>query len=86
MLEHATFTELLRAIFHLSEELDRRSSFSMLPASDVAHIAGDMRRVYSLLAAEWLRYMEYLKDNYPYLFSLAMRTNPFDETASIIVS
>ena len=86
MLEHATFTELLRAIFHLTEELDRRRDLTGLPASDVAHIAGDLRRIYSLLAAEWLRYMEYLKNNYPYLFSLAMRTNPFDETASIIVS
>jgi hypothetical protein len=86
MLEHATFTDLLRAIFHLTEELDRRRDLASLPVSDVAHIAGDLRRVYSLLAAEWLRYMEYLKNNYPYLFSLAMRTNPFDETASIIVS
>jgi hypothetical protein len=29
--------------------------------------------------------MEHLKDNYPYLFSLAMRTNPFDQDASVIV-
>jgi len=86
MLEHATFTELLRAVFHLTEELDRRRDLANLPASDVAHITGDLRRIYSLLTAEWLRYMEYLKNNYPYLFSLAMRTNPFDETASIIVS
>jgi hypothetical protein len=27
-----------------------------------------------------------LKDNYPYLFSLAMRTNPFDLSASPIVN
>ena len=29
--------------------------------------------------------MEYLQKNYPYLFSLEMRSNPFDETASPIV-
>ncbi|OQC68906.1 MAG: hypothetical protein BWX50_01111 [Euryarchaeota archaeon ADurb.Bin009] len=29
--------------------------------------------------------MEYLQKNYPYLFSLAMRSNPFDETASPVV-
>jgi hypothetical protein len=29
--------------------------------------------------------MEYLKVNYPYLFSLAMRTNPFDRQASPIL-
>ena len=26
--------------------------------------------------------MHYLKNNYPYLFSLAMRLNPFDEKAT----
>jgi hypothetical protein len=26
--------------------------------------------------------MKHLQDNYPYLFSLAMRTNPFDPKAS----
>jgi hypothetical protein len=30
-------------------------------------------------------YMQHLKQNYPYLFSLAMRTNPFDANASAIV-
>jgi len=30
--------------------------------------------------------MEHLKVNYPYLFSLAMRTNPFDRDASPIVA
>jgi len=29
--------------------------------------------------------MHYLQENYPYLFSFAMRTNPFDETATAIV-
>jgi hypothetical protein len=27
-----------------------------------------------------------MKENYPYLFSFAMRTNPFDEQASPIVA
>jgi hypothetical protein len=29
--------------------------------------------------------MEHLKINYPYLFSLAMRTNPFDRQASPVI-
>jgi len=29
--------------------------------------------------------MEYLKDHYPYLFHLAMRKNPFDSSASVII-
>jgi hypothetical protein len=85
MLEHETFTELLRAVFHLTEELEQRTDFTHLPESDLTHLSGDVRRVYGLLVVQWLDYMNYLKDNYPYLFSLAMRTNPFDETASVII-
>ncbi|MDI6866330.1 hypothetical protein [Methanoculleus sp.] len=86
LLEHESFTELLRAVFHLAEELERRGEFTGLPASDVGHLAGDVDRVYDRLIGEWLAYMEYLQRNYPYLFSLSMRSNPFDETASPIVS
>ena len=49
------------------------------------HLVGDIKRLYSLLICEWLDYMRHLKDHYPYLFSLAIRTNPFDEKASIAV-
>ena len=37
------------------------------------------------LIAEWLAYMRHLKKNYPYLFSLALRTNPFDPQASAVI-
>ncbi|MCE5337124.1 MAG: hypothetical protein LLF90_00335 [Methanomicrobiaceae archaeon] len=41
---------------------------------------------YALFFGQWLvTYVEYLQRNYPYLFSLAMRSNPFDETASPVV-
>lgn len=85
LLEHESFTELLRAVFHLTEELCRRKDLSSLPETDLSHLAGDIRRSYGLLILQWLSYMKYLKDNYPYLFSLAMRTNPFDEKANAIV-
>jgi hypothetical protein len=86
MLEHEAFTELLRAVFHLTEELVRRREFGTLPDPDIEHLRGDIVRVYGLLIREWLAYMRYLKGSYPYLFSLAMRTNPFDETATVIVT
>ncbi len=82
LLDHESFTDLLRAVFHLTEELAFREIPSDLPPADRAHIAGDMTRAYHLLVHQWLDYMEYLKVNYPYLFSLAMRTNPFDRQAS----
>lgn len=86
LLEHETFTELLLAVFHLVEELTCREDVRHLPATDVNHIAGDTRRAYGLLVNEWLDYMRHLKNSYPYLFSLAMRLNPFDKEASPIVT
>jgi len=85
LLEHETFTALLRAVFHLTEELAQRDDVKKLPDSDLKHIALDIKRVYAILAGDWLDYMKYLKDNYPFLFSLAMRTNPFDQQATPIV-
>ena len=82
VLEHETFTGLLMAVFHLAEELASRSDVRQLTDADRFHIAGDMKRVYGLLTAEWLDYMKHLQDNYPYLFSFAMRTNPFDPMAT----
>ena len=85
LLERETFTDLLWAVFHLTEELDARKQFKDLPDTDVDHLKVDVERVYSQLVDQWVEYMEHLKDSYPYLFSLAMRTNPFDETATPIV-
>ena len=85
LLEHASFTNLLRSVFHLTEELVGREGLRELPDSDYRHLANDMERVYRLLALEWFDYMRYLKASYPFLFSFAMRTNPFEERASVVV-
>ncbi|MBN2031488.1 hypothetical protein JW824_14745 [bacterium] len=85
LLEHDTFTNLLWAVFHLTDELSQREKIDQLPDSDLNHLSGDIKRVYHLLVSEWLDYMQHLKDHYPYLFSLAMRTNPFDHDASPVV-
>ncbi|WFN34250.1 hypothetical protein L1S32_10445 [Methanogenium sp. S4BF] len=86
LLEHEEFTELLRATFHLTEELSRRGAIAECPLSDISHLGGDVKRVYGLLIHEWVAYMHYLKKNYPYLFSLALRTNPFDPDSSVMVT
>lgn len=85
MLEHQSFTTLLQAVFHLTAELCHREDPSCLPQSDQIHLAGDISRVYRALTYEWIFYMGYLHRNYPYLFSLAVRTNPFDPSARIEV-
>lgn len=85
LLEHESFTELLQAVFHLTEEITGRETLIHLPETDLTHLSGDMKRVYHRLVGEWLDYMQHLKNHYPYLFSLAMRTNPFDRDASVVV-
>lgn len=76
LLEHEEFTDLLWAVFHLVEELEARESFEHMPQSDVDHINGDIKRVFGYLSREWVMYMQHLKQDYPYLFSLAVRLNP----------
>lgn len=78
LLEHQTFTELLWAVFHLLEELSNRESVTSLSENDYEHLLGDVKRVCVLLMSEWLDYMQHLQDDYPFLFSLAVRTNPFN--------
>lgn len=85
LLEHETFTDLLRAVFHLTEEFSNRKDVSKLPPLDREHLAGDVKRVYRLIVIEWVNYMNHLRLNYPYMFSLAMRTNPFDQKASAMI-
>jgi hypothetical protein len=82
LLEHENFTDLLWAVTHLSEELALREDLDKLSEADYNHISIDITRAYVLLLTEWLTYMGHLKNNYPHLFSLAVRINPFDPNAS----
>jgi hypothetical protein len=86
LLEHESFTDTLWAVFHLTEELVARASIDSLPDKDLMHLGGDATRAYRALSREWLAYMKHLKSSYPYLYSLALRTDPFDPKASPIVN
>jgi hypothetical protein len=85
IFENQHFTDLLWAIFHLSEELSFRESLRDLPETDVVHLKTDIRRAYSQIVTEWIVYTEHLKGRYPFLFSLAARINPLNPKASPIV-
>jgi len=76
LLEHEAFAEMLLAVFHLTEELGFRARVDELPADDLDHLSGDLQRAYRLLLGQWLVYLEHLHDDYPYSYSLAVRTNP----------
>jgi hypothetical protein len=79
LLEHEQFSDLLWAVFHLVEELDARQTFDNMPTTDIDHINGDIKRAFGNLSREWVDYMKHLKNDYPYLFSLAVRLNPMLE-------
>ncbi len=85
IIEDEGFSETLLSVFHLTDELNCREGFGDLPASDVRHLAMDMSRSYRLMLGQWLYYLQHLKEHYPYLFSLAIRKNPFDLHASTTV-
>jgi hypothetical protein len=86
LLEHDKFTDLLWAICHLTEELEARTDIGGLPQSDLRHIEADVQRAFGLLIREWLAYMEHLKQDYPYMYSLSVRLNPFNPDASPVVT
>ncbi len=85
LLEHESFTQLLRAIFHLAEELSYRDDLESTTDSDVEHLCGDVKRAYALLCREWVLYMIHLKKSFPFLFSLAVRMNPLDRSAIAVI-
>ncbi len=82
LLEHESFTDVLWAVSHLSEELAYRNNVLELGAADRLHLEGDIQRAYSRLTSEWLAYVKHLWKEYPYMFSLVVRINPFDPHAS----
>ncbi len=77
LLEHDNFTELLMAIFHLVEEMNYRGDLVQLSKEDIEHLTNDIKRAYNIIINEWIEYIIYLKNNYPYLYVSAISINPF---------
>jgi hypothetical protein len=86
LLEHDGFTDMLWAVFHLTEELLLRKDISDVSGKDADHIRGDITRAYGQIVREWVLYMDHIRVNYPYLFSLAVRMNPFNPSARAEIS
>lgn len=77
LLEYEAFSETLRAILHLKEELLSREQLTGLPDTDMAHIAGDINRAYALIARQWLDYYEISKRFLPIPFFSCNENQPF---------
>lgn len=86
LLEHDSFTQLMWAVFHVKDELANRDKLTDLSENDYDHLSEDIRRAHNQLLSEWIDYMKHLKKEYPYLFSLAVRTNPFDPAATVEIA
>jgi hypothetical protein len=86
LIEHDRFTDLLWAVMHVVDELEARPELTGLAPSDASHLQLDVRRAYCALMAEWILYVEHLKANYPYLFSLVVRMHPFQEAPTATVT
>ncbi len=84
LLEHSRFTDMLWSVYHLLDELENREDLKFLPKNDMLHLSIDIMRAYPLLIIEWFEYMTYLRQEYPYLYSLAIRKSPFEENHIII--
>lgn len=83
--EHDTFTDTLLGVCHLSDELALRKDLNDIPAADLAHLSIDIKRAYHGIIKEWILYIAHIKKEYPFLFSLALRSNPFNEKSSIVI-
>jgi len=77
LIENEAFTNLIWAVYHLTEELVHKGELTDLSETELEHLAEDANRVYQMLTLEWMDYIKHLKKTYPYLFSLAVRKNPF---------
>lgn len=85
LFEKDEFSGLLITILHLDEELEHRNDLTQISDVDFNHLNGDIKRVYSNLVYQWIYYLKYLNKHYPYIISLIIRTNPFDENADIYI-
>lgn len=77
LLEHDSFTDMIWAVFHVGDELRSRDRFSSLSEDDITHISSDILRAYTAMISEWVNYLKYLHKEYPFLYALAIKKNPF---------
>jgi hypothetical protein len=77
LLEDESFTELLRAIFHLHEEFAYRLNANALSKNDTEHLITDLGRIFSHIIIQWLTYMRHLQAHHNYLFLYSVAMNPF---------
>ncbi len=79
LLEHDQMTDALWSVIHLIEELTIKGALS---EEDRDHIALDVSRAYRNISSMWIKHMRHLRKSYPYLYSRAIKMNPYDMSRS----
>ena len=77
LLEHDSFTDMIWAVFHVADELQNRGDLTILPEADIKHISNDLLRAYPALIQQWIGYIVYLRDEYPFLYEAAKKRSPY---------
>lgn len=78
LLEHEDFSDMLLAIFHLSDELNARADFAALTPQELQHLNDDLRRLTVALTVNWVGHMQHMQAEYPVLFLVEAADGPFD--------
>lgn len=86
LLEHDTFTDMLLSVFHITEELIARNEFQSENKADMLHLSIDIKRAFKTLLTQWVEHLQHLRTEYPYLYSLEVRRNPFGTDSSITIN
>jgi hypothetical protein len=79
LLEHDSFTDMLWAVFHVADELQSRGKLKEIGKGDIDHLSSDLLRAYSAMVLEWINYISYLRDEYPFLYELAKKKSPLSQ-------
>ncbi len=83
--ENKPFTNLVWSMFHLTEELIHTKDLKNISQEHRHLLILNIKKVYKLLIAQWAEYMDHLRLDYPYLFSLKSGHNPFGGGGSVEV-
>lgn len=81
LLEHEDLTDMLWAIFHITDELTLRGDLSSAGSADLAHLNEDTERALTGLLVNWLCHMNHIKTEFPYLYLLDVAKNPVKNMA-----
>lgn len=76
LLQNEIFTNLIMATLHLKDEILFFENNGINECGK-KHIENDVLRVYKSIIIQWISYLDYLQKFYPFLYSNAVRKNPF---------